>query len=90
MSEWAKRIQGETIANANRAGMTYTSNELEMISAFSDDSIADVANAMGRTYFAIQTMKSVIASGKVSASPERRIAKSDIVYRGWKEGMSDE
>ena len=90
MSDWAKRIQGETKASANRAGMTYTSSELEFISAFTDDSVADVAIAMSRSYFAIQTMRSVIANGKVNASPVRRIAKSDIVYRGWVEGMNDE
>lgn len=89
MDAWTIKTQGETKITADNHGETYTNEELEMIVAFGDEPIKELATTLGRTYFAISTMKAMIAAGKIAA-PARRIAASDRPYRGWVEGMGDE
>lgn len=85
MSDWARKIQNQTKATAERHDLEWTTAELEMITAFADDvSAAELAEAMGRTLFAIQSIKQAVRAGRTHAG-QAKIAASDRPYRGWTE-----
>ena len=87
MDRWTRTTQNATTVTAENHGERYTAEEIEMIVTFGDEPIADLAVTMGRTYFAIGTLKGLIAAGKVAAP---MVAASDRPYRGWVEGQGDE
>lgn len=87
MDTWTRTTQDATIVTADNHRERYTQDELDMIVAFPDEPISELATTLGRTYFAITTLKAMIAAGKIAAAP---VAASDRPYRGWVEGMGDE
>lgn len=93
MSEWGREVQATTIATATKWGEVWTTSDLEMVEAFADLPDAEVAIALGRTLFAIQTIKHAIRAGRVSPAEARvrrgRVANAGA-YRGWREGDGDE
>ena len=89
MDTWTIKTQGETTIYADAHGETYTQADIDFMIAFNEEAIKEIAITMGRTYFAITSLRAAIKSGKIN-SPTRVIAKSDLAYRGWVEGMGDE
>lgn len=84
MDTWTRNTQARTTVTADNHRERYTQDELDMIVAFPDEPISELATTLGRTYFAISTLKAMIAAGKITAST--KIAKSDQPYRGFKIG----
>lgn len=87
MDNWTAATQARTKATATKHGETWTSADLELVDAFAAEANAELAEALGRTLFAIQSIKSAIRNG---ARNTERVAISDRPYRGWMEGMGDE
>lgn len=87
ITEWTRRTQSATRQTATRNGEGWTSADLEFVTAFAGTTTdADLAMAMGRTLYAIQTVRHAIAAGRTMGSdraPRR-------AYTGWLEGMGDE
>ncbi len=87
MDLWTARTQAVTIANASKHGEGWTSADLEFVTAFSDDvTNEELALSLGRTLFAIASIKQAIAEGTAKGSDRRPVT----AYRGWVEGMGDE
>lgn len=89
---WTERTQATTLANADRWGEVWTTQDLEFVEAFASLPDAEVAIALGRTLFAIQTIKHAIRAGRVSAGEgvaRRRRVRDAGAYRGWVETMGD-
>lgn len=84
ITEWTRRTQAATKATATRNGEGWTSRELEQVST-AVETDAEVAKRLGRTLYAVQTVRHAIAAGKAVGST-RQPAMS---YRGWVEGMGD-
>lgn len=88
ISEWTDRTQRATKANAEANGETWTSEDLAFVEAFANEaSDADLALALGRTYYAITTIKRAIAAGRARRP---RVAATDRPYRGWTCDMGDD
>lgn len=88
MTSWSSRAQQATVASAVRHGEGWTSSELELVAAFgSEVSAVELAEAAGRTLFAVQSMKQAVRAGKRVGSG--RVAASDRPYRGWLEGQGE-
>jgi len=87
-STWTIRTQESTRATATRNGEAWTSRDLDLVTACDDVPDAEVAQALGRTLYAIQSIRHAIAVGRNVGST--RVARSDRPYRGWVEGMGDE
>jgi len=87
MDTWTATVQATSKATAIKHGETWTSADMELVSAFEGEALAELARATGRTYFAVSTMKGMIAAGK---QPTARVAITDRPYRGWVESQGDE
>lgn len=85
--EWKRATQARTETHAVRHGEIWTSAEMEFVVAFPDCTNEEIAIALGRTLFAVQTMRVAIAAGRV-ATDATRVRR--VEYRGWLEGMGDE
>lgn len=86
ITEWTRRTQSLTASNASRNGEGWTNADLEFVATFATDATdADIALALGRTLYAIQTIRKAIEAGKAGST--RRVATP--AYRGWVEGMGD-
>jgi hypothetical protein len=83
---WAKRTYATTLGTATRHREGWTSDELEFVTTFHDVSDAELARALGRTLYAIWTIKVSIREGRPVGST-RRASRG---YVGWVEGMGDE
>lgn len=88
MDTWTLKAQLDSKRTAERHGETWTSADLELLSAFEDSATAELAEALGRTYFAVQSIKSAVRAGK--RTTRTRVAASDRPYRGWREEQGDE
>ena len=86
-NEWAHRGQLVTKPVAEKHGETWTSADLEFLTAFQAEISTDVALALGRTLYSVQSMRKLVAEGRTAA---RRVAASDRPYRGWKISDGDE
>jgi hypothetical protein len=81
------RAQAASLATAVRHGEGYTSADLELITAFTDDvTDRELAVALGRSVYAIQAIQAAIREGK----PVGSTRKPAPAYRGWTEDMGDE
>jgi hypothetical protein len=91
---WTARTYAATLATATRHGETWTTHDLEFVEAFAGDvSDTELAHALHRTIFAIQSVKHAIRAGKVSASEHRaRVGRvrAAASYRGWTCDMGDD
>lgn len=87
MDTWTRETQNRTKRTADRTGEAWTSADLELLTAFADEPVEEIARATGRTYFAVATMRQLVAAGRAHAG---RVAASDRPYRGWLEGDGDE
>lgn len=88
ITEWTDRTQRATLANATRNGEGWTTRELEFVTAFRDEATdAEIALALGRTLYAVQTIAKAIDAGKAGST---RTAPVRRAYVGWLEGMGDE
>jgi hypothetical protein len=89
---WTQTTQQATLATAVKWGEGWTLTDLAFVEAFADQPDAEVAQALGRTLFSIQTIKHAIRAGKVRpgehAARTRRVTAAGA-YRGWVEGMGD-
>lgn len=87
---WTETHQRETLANAVKWGEGWTSHDLEFVTAFTDvASDTEIAIALGRTLFAIQSVQVAIRHGRRTTTL-RGNAKRERAYRGWVEGQGDE
>lgn len=84
------RLQAASLALAAAHGDPIKIADLELVEATLDLPVSEVAEALGRTYWATTTMRRLVREG-VEASPRPvRVAASDRPYRGWVEGMGEE
>lgn len=87
ITEWTRRTQSATRQTATRNGEGWTSADLEFVTTFAGEATdAELALAMGRTLYAIQTMRHAIAAGRAVGSTR----VTTPAYRGWMEGDGDE
>lgn len=85
---WTIRTQNATTVTAINHREGWTNDELEFVVAFGGEvTDAELATTMGRTLFAIQTIRHAIRAGRAVGSA--RVA-SATTYRGWREGDGDE
>lgn len=89
MDNWTRTTQARTTVTADNHRERYTQDEIDFVQQLAHEPISELATALGRTYFAISTLKQMIAAGKITAG-SARVAASDRPYRGWVEGMGDE
>jgi len=89
MDTWTANTQARTKATATRHGDEWTSSDLELVTAFADEANAELASLLGRTLFAIQSVKSNIRAGRPVGGGAPRVAKSDQPYRGWTCAMGE-
>lgn len=88
ITEWTRRTQDATRASATRTGEGWTTQELEFVTTFAGDTTdAELALSLGRTLYAIQSIRHAIEAGKVTGSTR---ARANAGYRGWMEGDDDE
>lgn len=87
ITEWTNRTQRATLATATRNGEGWTSADLAFVTAFAPDTTdADIALALGRTLYAIQTIRHAIDAGRATGSTRTTTTRA---YVGWVEGMGD-
>ena len=89
------RRQTASQAKASNKFETWTTAELDLIADTMADDAALVAEVLGRTLYAITTMRKLVrAGGKAEAAVKRAHAPATgtgtRLYRGWVEGDSDE
>lgn len=86
---WTIKTQNATTITAINHREGWTNEELEFVVAFGGTvSDAELAITMGRTLFAIQTIRHAIRAGRPVGSA--RVAAGATTYRGWMEGDGDE
>jgi len=81
------RLQAASLATAASYGAPITVADFNLVEATLDLPVAEVAEALGRTYWATGTIRRLIREGAVSRP---RANVSVQAYRGWVEGMGDE
>ena len=87
ITDWTRRTQETTRVGATRNGDGWTTQDLAFVTAFAPTTTdADIAIALGRTLFAIQTIRHAIDAGKAIGSTRT----APRAYAGWVEGMGDE
>lgn len=83
---WTTRTYAQTLATATRHRDGWTTSDLDFVTAFQGEvSDTELATALGRTIFAIQTIKHAIREGRATGSTRR----APRAYVGWLEGMGD-
>jgi hypothetical protein len=90
---WTSRTQQATLEGATKWGEVWTTSDLQFVEAFADLPDAEVARALGRTLFAVQTIKHAIRAGRVSAgeaAARRARVQQPAAYRGWTCDMGEE
>lgn len=74
MTNWAERIEGETLVVADAHRESWTTEDVDFVRAFTDDATdEEIAYALGRSLYAIWSIQSRIRSGEFDASRVRRI-----------------
>lgn len=87
MDRWTARTQATTAAHATHHGEGWTSRDLEFVSSFPEATNAELALALGRTLFAVASIKQAILEGTAVGSARTPQVKA---YRGWTCDMGDE
>ena len=64
-TQWIIETQKATQRTATRANQEWTLEELELLAAFEGEALEELARTLGRTYYAVATMRSMIAAGRV-------------------------
>ena len=81
ITDWTRRTQRVTLANATRNGEGWTSNDLAFVTAFGGEvPDAELAIALGRTLFAIQTIRHAIAAGRATGSTRTTTTRRERAY----------
>lgn len=81
---WARARQGETQAQATNHRDTWTLTDLEFVEAFRDDvSDTELATALGRTLYAIWSIKAAIVNDGVRERAQRVQRAPTAWDRGW-------
>lgn len=87
---WTQRNQQATLAQAQKWGEGWTSQDLEFVIAFTDvASDTEIALALGRTLYSVQSVQVAIRHGRRTTTI-RANARRERVYQGWMEGQGDE
>lgn len=87
---WTETHQRVTLDNATKWGEGWTSRDLEFVVAFTDSaSDTEIALALGRTLFAVQSVQVAIRHGRRTTTL-RANAQRERAYVGWMEGEGDE
>lgn len=85
--------QGETLEKATRYRETWTSAELELVREFEDScSDRELADALGRTLYAVQAMKQALRErpAKVVSAARAVRTGAQLAYdKGWTEIPQD-
>lgn len=68
MDRWTARTQATTAAYATHHGEGWTSRDLEFVAAFPEATNAELALTLGRTLFAISSIKQAILDGTAVGS----------------------
>lgn len=91
-TDWATSAQAATVATAIRRGETWTLrdiSELQQARALGF-SVSECAVLTGRTYFACQTMLTLLNRGSHKPAATERSRGTETAYRGWLEGMDED
>lgn len=87
---WTLSHQQATLFSASNWGEGWTSRDIDFVIAFQDSaSDTELALALGRTLFAVQSIKNAIRHGRRTTVLRGRRAHAGS-YRGWMEGDGDE
>jgi len=84
------RLQTASLTTAVRYGQPILVSDLELVEGTMDVPVAEVAAALGRSYHATCTMRSLVRRGDEAPRPTvARVAASDRPYRGFMEGDAE-
>lgn len=87
ITEWTRRTQNATREIASNNGEGWTIADLEFVTTFTNDATdAEIAITLGRTLYAIQSLRVALDAGKRVGSTRTKVS----AYRGWTEGDGDE
>lgn len=82
-----QRAQALSLLNANRRGQEWTLADLEMLEAFAELPNAELAEALGRTLYAVWTAKHALA-GKPRTSRKAQAKPRTRPYGEWRQAWT--
>lgn len=83
MSVWQAKVEANTLATAKNHRSTWTSDDLEFVAAFRDEATdEELAIALGRSYFAIASIKRELDE-RMTKSVEERTVSTQRREKGW-------
>jgi hypothetical protein len=68
-------LQVQTIETATKHGETWTTAELQFVAEFPNETAAELARTLGRTLYAIQSIREAIKQGKKASDSRRKAIK---------------
>lgn len=84
-----RRAQARTLATAVAWGEEWGKQEIEMVAAFPEETAEELARALGRTVYAVQSVRERLAQGLVDATGARRRREPEpfrfTFAKGWRD-----
>lgn len=84
-----RRAQARTLATAVAWGEEWGKHEIEMVAAFTDETAEELARALGRTVYAVQSIREALHKGLVDAQGARRRREPEpftfTFAKGWRD-----
>lgn len=67
-----RQAQARTLGTAVNWGEGWAKDELEIVASFPDETAEELARTLGRTVYAVQSVREALAKGLVDATGRRR------------------
>ena len=78
-----RKAQARTLVTADAWGQPWDAEDLAMVLEFSDETAEELATALGRTVYAVQSVREALRKGQAIGGGERRSTPATRQAQAW-------